>query len=74
MLYGVHELQGWSTAYQEKDGKYYLARPTWVSWGRWKHAWWVFTGRCDAIWWPQDGNPYMDEMVKASEDIGGYDL
>ena len=60
MLYGVHELQKWSTAVQLADGNWHPARPCWVSWGRWKHAWWVLTGRCDAIWWPQDGNPYWE--------------
>jgi hypothetical protein len=61
MLYGVHELMNWSTAYLAPNGHYLPARPVWISWGRWRHAWWVLTGRCDAIYWPQDGNPYWEK-------------
>jgi len=57
MMYGAHELKNWSTDV-EIAGHWYPARPLWVSWGRWRHAWWVLTGRCDAVWWPEDGNPY----------------
>lgn len=57
MLYSAQELRNLEIA-TEIAGRWVVARPLWVSWGRWKHAWWVLTGRCDAIWWPQDGNPY----------------
>jgi hypothetical protein len=64
MLYGVEELLRQDISYLDKrDGRYHPARPSWVSCGRWRHAWWVLTGRCDAIWWPQDGNPYWENRT-----------
>jgi hypothetical protein len=66
MLYGVHELQRWEVGTQMPSGQWVAARPLWVSWGRWKHAWWVFTGRCDAIYWPEDGNPYWSPSPSTS--------
>lgn len=57
MIYGAHELAKWDVGVQMPNGTYAPARPMWVRWGRWKHAWWVFIGRCDAIWWPEDGDP-----------------
>lgn len=44
-------------------GRYRPARPLWSSWGRWRHAWWVFTGKCDAVWWPEDGHPAQPNRV-----------
>jgi hypothetical protein len=60
MLYSAQELRNWDVA-TEIAGQWVVARPVWVSWGRWKHAWWVLTGRCDAIWWPENGNPYWSQ-------------
>jgi hypothetical protein len=71
MLYGVHELTNWQSYYlDERDRKYHPARPCWVSWGRWRHAWWVLTGRCDAIYWPQDGNPYWENRTAVGKESG----
>ena len=70
MLYSVEHLiyDGGNCQYlDETTGKWRPARPVWVSWGRWKHAWWVLTGRCDAIWWPIDGNPYTDSNGEKHE-------
>ena len=62
MLFGVHEILKWDTAYKAPNGQWLPARPLWSRWGRWRHAWWVLTGKCDAIYWPQDGNPYWQQV------------
>jgi hypothetical protein len=66
MLYCAQEIKDWNIATKLKDGRWVVARPVWVSWHRWKHAWWVLTGRCDAIWWPEDDNPHQSSKTSAS--------
>lgn len=63
MLFSVQELKDWDVG-TPHEGRWVPARPYWNTWGRWKHAWWVFTGRCDAVYWPKDGNPYPTVEAK----------